>query len=91
MLSACVTPFLAVGKGGIEDAPGEEAAADQAARYAMAIRGIWRGFGLKAGPTTLPTFEARVRALVLDHPTLVMATAGSAGGAGGTPATIQGA
>jgi transposase len=40
----------------------------------MAVRGILRGFGLKVGPTTPPTFEARVRALVVDHPTLVMAT-----------------
>ena len=37
----------------------------------MAVRGILRGFGLKVGPTTPPTFEARVRALVVDQPTLV--------------------
>jgi hypothetical protein len=36
----------------------------------MCLRGILRGFGLKVGPTTIRTFEPRVRALVLGHPTL---------------------
>lgn len=36
----------------------------------MCIRGILRGFGLKVGPTTPRTYEARVRALTEGHPTL---------------------
>jgi transposase len=38
----------------------------------MGLRGILRGFGLKIGPTTPRTFEARVRALVDGHPTLLV-------------------
>jgi transposase len=37
----------------------------------MSLRGVLRGFGLKVGPTTPRTFEARVRELVDGHPTLV--------------------
>ena len=37
----------------------------------MGLRGILRGFGLKIGPTTPRTFEARVRELVDGHPTLL--------------------
>jgi transposase len=37
----------------------------------MGLRGILRGFGLKIGPTTPQTFEARVRELVDGHPTLL--------------------
>ena len=36
----------------------------------MCIRGILRGFGLKVGPTTPRTYEARVKELVEGHPTL---------------------
>ena len=36
----------------------------------MCIRGILRGFGLKVGPTTPRTYDARVRDLVEGHPTL---------------------
>jgi transposase len=36
----------------------------------MNLRGVLRGFGLKVGPTTPRTFEARVRELVDGHPTL---------------------
>lgn len=36
----------------------------------MSLRGILRGFGLKVGPTTPRSFEARVRELVDGHPTL---------------------
>jgi transposase len=36
----------------------------------MSLRGVLRGFGLKVGPTTPTTFEARVRELVEGHPTL---------------------
>jgi transposase len=36
----------------------------------MNLRGVLRGFGLKVGPTTPKTFEARVRELVEGHPTL---------------------
>jgi len=36
----------------------------------MNLRGVLRGFGLKVGPTTPRTFEARVRELVEGHPTL---------------------
>ncbi|HYZ23092.1 MAG TPA: IS110 family transposase [Rhodopila sp.] len=36
----------------------------------MGLRGILRGFGLKIGPTTPRTLEARVRELVEAHPTL---------------------
>ena len=36
----------------------------------MSLRGVLRGFGLKVGPTTPKTFEARVRELVEGHPTL---------------------
>jgi transposase len=38
----------------------------------MSVRGVLRGFGLKVGPTTPRTFEARVHELVDGHPTLVM-------------------
>lgn len=38
----------------------------------MGLRGILRGFGLKIGPTTPRTFEARVRNLVEGHPTLLV-------------------
>src|ERR671919_2956139 len=38
----------------------------------LSLRGVLRGFGLKVGPTTPRTFEARVRELVDGHPTLVM-------------------
>ena len=38
----------------------------------MGLRGILRGFGLKIGPTTPRTFEARVRDLVDGHPTLLV-------------------
>jgi len=42
----------------------------------MCIRGILRGFGLKVGPTSPRTYEARVMALTEGHPTLeVIATA----------------
>lgn len=37
----------------------------------MSLRGVLRGFGLKVGPTTPRTFEARVRELAEGHPTLV--------------------
>jgi transposase len=37
----------------------------------MGLRGILRGFGLKIGPTTPRTFEARIRELVNGHPTLL--------------------
>ena len=37
----------------------------------MGLRGILRGFGLKIGPTTPRSFEARVRELVDGHPTLL--------------------
>lgn len=37
----------------------------------MGLRGILRGFGLKIGPTSPRTFEARVRELVDGHPTLL--------------------
>ena len=36
----------------------------------MSIRGILRGFGLKVGPTTKPTFEGRIHNLAEDKPTL---------------------
>lgn len=36
----------------------------------MSLRGVLRGFGLKVGPTTPKTFEARARELVEGHPTL---------------------
>jgi transposase len=36
----------------------------------MSLRGVLRGFGLKGGPTTPKTFEARVRDLVAQHDTL---------------------
>src|SRR3954453_10868437 len=36
----------------------------------MSLRGLLRGFGLKVGPTTPKTFEARVRDLVAHHDTL---------------------
>src|SRR5215210_2480232 len=36
----------------------------------MSLRGVLRGFGLKVGPTTPKTFEARVRDLVAHHDTL---------------------
>jgi len=36
----------------------------------MNLRGVLRGFGLKVGPTTPRSFEARVRELVDGHPTL---------------------
>src|SRR5579862_9009208 len=35
------------------------------------LRGILRGFGLKVGPTTTRSFEARIRELVEGHPTLL--------------------
>lgn len=38
----------------------------------MSLRGILRGFGLKAGVTTPRTFEARVCELVTGHPTLTV-------------------
>jgi transposase len=38
----------------------------------MSIRGILRGFGLKVGPTTPRTYEARVVTLVDGHPTLLV-------------------
>jgi transposase len=38
----------------------------------MSLRGILRGFGLKVGPTTLRSFEGRVRELVDGHPTLMV-------------------
>jgi transposase len=38
----------------------------------MGLRGVLRGFGLKIGPTTLRTFETRVRELVEGHPTLLI-------------------
>jgi transposase len=38
----------------------------------MSLRGVLRGFGLKVGPTTRTTFEARVRDLVEHHPTLTL-------------------
>ena len=38
--------------------------------FEMSLRGILRGFGLKAGATTARTFEARIRELVAGHPTL---------------------
>jgi len=41
----------------------------------MCIRGILRGFGLKVGPTTPRTYEARVRSLTEGHPTLEAITA----------------
>ena len=36
----------------------------------MSVRGILRGFGLKVGPTTPRSYEARVRTFVDGHPTL---------------------
>jgi transposase len=36
----------------------------------MSLRGVLRGFGLKVGPTTPKTFEARVQELVAHHDTL---------------------
>lgn len=36
----------------------------------MSVRGVLRGFGLKVGPTTAKSFEARVRELVDGHATL---------------------
>src|SRR5215203_3272927 len=36
----------------------------------MSLRGVLRGFGLKVGPTTPKTFEARVQDLVAHHDTL---------------------
>ncbi len=36
----------------------------------MSLRGILRGFGLKVGPTTPKRFEARIKDLVADHPSL---------------------
>ena len=36
----------------------------------MSLRGVLRGFGLKMGPTTPKTFEARGRDLVVHHDTL---------------------
>ena len=33
----------------------------------LSIRGILRGFGLKVGPVTRKTFEARIRELVTGH------------------------
>ena len=38
----------------------------------MGLRGILRGFGLKIGPTTPRTLDARVRELVDSHPTLLV-------------------
>jgi transposase len=38
----------------------------------MSLRGVLRGFGLKAGPTTPRTFPSRVRNLVAGHSTLSM-------------------
>ena len=49
----------------------------------MSLRGVLRGFGLKVGPTTPRTFEARVRELVDGHPTLTGGRRGAAGGARG--------
>jgi transposase len=37
----------------------------------MSLRGILRGFGLKVGPTTMRSFDGRVRELVEGHPTLL--------------------
>ena len=37
----------------------------------MSLRGILRGFGLKVGPTTMRSFDARVRELVDGHQTLL--------------------
>jgi transposase len=36
----------------------------------MSLRGILRGFGLKVGPTTPKRFEARIKELVVGHPSL---------------------
>jgi transposase len=36
----------------------------------MSLRGILRGFGLKAGPTTPKRFEARIKELVMGHASL---------------------
>ena len=36
----------------------------------MSLRGVLRGFGLKVGPTTPKTYEARVAHLVEGHDTL---------------------
>jgi transposase len=36
----------------------------------MSLRGILRGFGLKVGPTTPKRFEARIKDLVVGHPSL---------------------
>jgi transposase len=36
----------------------------------MSLRGILRGFGLKVGPTTPKRFAARIRELVVGHPSL---------------------
>src|SRR4051794_26712831 len=38
----------------------------------LSLRGTLRGFGLKVGKTTPKTFEARIRTLVADHPTLTL-------------------
>jgi transposase len=38
----------------------------------MSLRGILRGFGLKVGRTTPKQFEARIRELVAEHPSLGM-------------------
>jgi transposase len=40
----------------------------------MSLRGVLRGFGLKVGPTTPRTFPARIRELVVGHPTLSTVT-----------------
>jgi transposase len=42
----------------------------------MSLRGILRGFGLKVGKVTPQQFEARVRELVGEHPTLAMVAEG---------------
>jgi transposase len=42
----------------------------------MSLRGILRGFGLKVGKVTPRQFEARVRELVGEHPTLAMVAEG---------------
>lgn len=41
----------------------------------MSLRGVLRGFGLKVGPTTAKTFDARVRELAAGHPTLELVVA----------------
>lgn len=38
------------------------------------LRGPLRNFGLKVGPVSRETFEARIRELVVDHPDLAAIT-----------------